>query len=92
MIPNWRSNCFKIILINIFVDHKILKNKMIMKKLAFLIGLLVIVCFGFSQNSKVVSAYNYHNNGKLDKAKEKIGLWLLTAFSISPRISEETFP
>lgn len=45
---------------------------MIMKKLAFLIGLLVTVSFGFSQNSKVVSAYNYHNDGKLAKAKENI--------------------
>ncbi len=45
-----------------------------MKKLAFLIGLLVIVSFGFSQNSKVVSAYNYHNSGKLDKAKENIDI------------------
>lgn len=45
---------------------------MIMKKFAFLIGLLITVSFGFSQNSKVVSAYNYYNNGKLDKAKENI--------------------
>ena len=44
-----------------------------MKKFAFLlIGLLITVSFGYSQNSKVVSAYNYHNNGKLDKAKENI--------------------
>lgn len=45
---------------------------MMMKKLAFLIGLLVMVSFGFSQNAKVVSAYNYHKDGKLDKAKENI--------------------
>lgn len=46
---------------------------MIMKKFAFiLIGLLIAVSFGYSQNSKVVSAYNYHKNGKLDKAKENI--------------------
>ena len=43
-----------------------------MKKFAFIIGLIVTAYFGFSQNSKVVSAYNYHNSGKLDKAKENI--------------------
>ena len=43
-----------------------------MKKFAFIIGLLVTVSFGFSQNSKVVSAYNYNNDGKLAKAKENI--------------------
>jgi len=43
-----------------------------MKKIALLLGLLVTVYFGYSQNSKVVSAYNYHNSGKLDKAKENI--------------------
>ena len=47
---------------------------MIMKKFAFIIGLIVTAYFGFSQNSKVVSAYNYHNSGKLDKAKENIDL------------------
>jgi hypothetical protein len=45
---------------------------MIMKKFAFIIGLIVTVSFGFSQNSKVVSAYNYNNDGKLAKAKENI--------------------
>lgn len=43
-----------------------------MKKFAFIIGLIVTVSFGFSQNSKVVSAYNYNNDGKLAKAKENI--------------------
>jgi predicted Zn-dependent protease len=39
-----------------------------------LLGLLMILIAsaGFSQNNKVVSAFNYHRNGKLDKAKENI--------------------
>lgn len=43
-----------------------------MKKFAFIIGFIVTAYFGFSQNSKVVSAYNYNNDGKLAKAKENI--------------------
>lgn len=44
-----------------------------MKKIVLIsIIILAAASFGFSQNSKVVSAYNYHNNGKLDKAKENI--------------------
>ncbi len=43
-----------------------------MKKIALLFGLMVAFYLGYSQNSKVVSAYNYHNSGKLDKAKANI--------------------
>ena len=43
-----------------------------MKKIALLLGLILAFYFGYSQNSKVVSAFNYHNSGKLDKAKENI--------------------
>ncbi|MEZ5199514.1 MAG: tetratricopeptide repeat protein [Bacteroidales bacterium] len=44
-----------------------------MKKIV-LISFIILAAasYGFSQNSKVVSAFNYHNNGKLDKAKENI--------------------
>ena len=62
---------------------------MIMKKLAFiLIGLLVTISFGFSQNSKVVSAYNYHNNGKLDKAKENIDAATANGFIVSSQTAD----
>ena len=43
-----------------------------MKKSAFLLTFLFIATIGFSQNNNVVSAFNYHRNGKLDKAKEAI--------------------
>ncbi len=45
---------------------------MIMKKLAIFVVLTLIGTLGFSQSNKVVSAYNYHKSGKLDKAKEAI--------------------
>jgi hypothetical protein len=43
-----------------------------MKKLAYLFIFLFIATAVKSQNNEVVSAYNYHRNGKLDKAKEAI--------------------
>lgn len=43
-----------------------------MKKLALLIAFIITTTFSFSQNNMVVSAFNYHRNGKLDKAKEAI--------------------
>lgn len=43
-----------------------------MKKFAFILTLFIFASTAFSQNSKVVSAYNYHNSGKLDKAKKAI--------------------
>lgn len=43
-----------------------------MKKFAFILTLFIFASTAFSQNSKVVSAYNYHNAGKLDKAKKAI--------------------
>jgi tetratricopeptide (TPR) repeat protein len=43
-----------------------------MKKIAFLLTLMFVVSMGFAQNSKVVTAYNYQRNGKLEKAKEAI--------------------
>lgn len=44
-----------------------------MKKIVLISFIIVAAAsLGYSQNSKVVSAYNYHNNGKLDKAKENI--------------------
>ena len=43
-----------------------------MKKLALLIAFIITATFSFSQNNMVVSAFNYHRNGKLDKAKEAI--------------------
>jgi len=43
-----------------------------MKKLIQLLLFVLFVSVGYSQNNKVVAAYNYHKNGKLDKAKEAI--------------------
>ncbi len=45
-----------------------------MKKIAFILTVLIFVSTAFTQaqNSKVVSAYNYHKAGKLDKAKKAI--------------------
>jgi len=36
--------------------------------------ILITIYNGYSQNSRVVSAFNYHRNGKLDKAKANIDL------------------
>ena len=43
-----------------------------MKKYVLLTAIIISTFFGYSQNSKVVSAFNYHKNGKLDKAKANI--------------------
>ena len=43
-----------------------------MKRIALTILLAGFAMLAFSQNSKVVSAYNYHRYGKLDEAKEAI--------------------
>ena len=43
-----------------------------MKKLVLLTLLFLTASVGFSQKNMVVSAFNYHRNGKLDKAKEAI--------------------
>ncbi len=43
-----------------------------MKKIALILTLILLVSAGFAQRSKVVTAYNYQRNGKLEKAKEAI--------------------
>ena len=43
-----------------------------MKKFAFILTLIIFASTAYSQSSKVVSAYNYHKAGKLDKAKKAI--------------------
>ncbi len=43
-----------------------------MKKLVLLTLLFFTATIGFSQKNQVVSAFNYHKSGKLDKAKEAI--------------------
>ncbi len=43
-----------------------------MKKLVLLTLLFLTASVGFSQKNAIVSAFNYHRNGKLDKAKEAI--------------------
>ncbi|MBN2174477.1 MAG: tetratricopeptide repeat protein, partial [Bacteroidales bacterium] len=44
-----------------------------MKKLLIvLLSVLFVANLGYGQSNKVVSAFNYHRNGKLDKAKENI--------------------
>jgi len=45
-----------------------------MKKFAFILSILIFISVAYTQaqNSKVVSAYNYKNSGKLDKAKTAI--------------------
>ena len=43
-----------------------------MKKIVLVTLLFFTAAVGFSQKNMVVSAYNYHKNGKLDKAKEAI--------------------
>jgi Tfp pilus assembly protein PilF len=43
-----------------------------MKKLVLLTLLFFTAAIGFSQKNMVVSAFNYHKSGKLDKAKEAI--------------------
>ena len=43
-----------------------------MKKMSVTIVILIMMTQVFAQNATVVSAYNYHNSGKLDKAKEAI--------------------
>lgn len=43
-----------------------------MRKIAFILTILIFASTAFAQNSKVVSAYNYRNSGKLDKAKKAI--------------------
>ncbi len=43
-----------------------------MKKYVLLTAIIISTFFGYSQNNKVVSAFNYHKNGKLDKAKANI--------------------
>jgi len=43
-----------------------------MKKITLLLTLIFCITLGFSQNSKVVTAYNYQRQLKLDKAKEAI--------------------
>ncbi len=43
-----------------------------MKKIVLLTLLFFTATIGFSQKNQVVSAYNYHKSGKLDKAKEAI--------------------
>ena len=45
-----------------------------MKKVAILLVVVMSVTLTFGQSAKVQSAYNYFNNGKLDKAKENIDL------------------
>ncbi len=40
-----------------------------MKKLSLSVLFIFATLIGFSQKSQVVSAFNYHRNGKLDKAK-----------------------
>ncbi len=48
-----------------------------MKKLCVLTGLILFAFAVFSQNNKVVNAYNYLRNGQLDKAKENIDAAIL---------------
>ncbi|MCB0804454.1 MAG: tetratricopeptide repeat protein [Bacteroidales bacterium] len=43
-----------------------------MKRLFHLLIFVFFISAAIGQNNKVVSAYNYHKNGKLDKAKEAI--------------------
>lgn len=43
-----------------------------MKKLALAVSVILLSAAVFSQNAKVVSAYNYLRNGQLDKAKQNI--------------------
>ncbi|MDD4214607.1 MAG: hypothetical protein PHR81_07320, partial [Bacteroidales bacterium] len=43
-----------------------------MKKLVLAVSVILISAAVFSQNAKVVSAYNYLRNGQLDKAKQNI--------------------
>lgn len=43
-----------------------------MKKTVLLITFSIFLMAGFAQKAAVVSAYNYHKDGKLDKAKEYI--------------------
>lgn len=45
-----------------------------MKKLLFIAGMVLLTLPLFSQPDKVVSAYNYLKDGRLDKAKEMIDL------------------
>ncbi len=45
-----------------------------MKKVVFLLVVVMSVTLTFGQSAKVQSAYNYFKNGKLDKAKENIDL------------------
>jgi len=62
------------LLINTFAKNKNQSNfkKIVMKKTVMLISFAFILLSGFAQKSAVVSAYNYHRDGKLDKAKEYI--------------------
>lgn len=43
-----------------------------MKKIVVILSLVLFASSMFAQNSKVVSAFNYHRDGRLDKAKEMI--------------------
>ncbi|MCB2219175.1 MAG: hypothetical protein KQI35_02185 [Bacteroidetes bacterium] len=43
-----------------------------MKRTTLLITFVMLMVAGFTQKAAVVSAYNYHKDGKLDKAKEYI--------------------
>lgn len=43
-----------------------------MRKITFILTILIFATTAYSQSSKVVSAYNYRNSGKLDKAKTAI--------------------
>jgi Tfp pilus assembly protein PilF len=43
-----------------------------MKKMSVTIVIFIMMTQVFAQNAAVVSAYNYHNSGRLDKAKEEI--------------------
>jgi Tfp pilus assembly protein PilF len=43
-----------------------------MKKMSVIIVMLFMMTQVFAQNATVVSAYNFHNSGRLDKAKEAI--------------------
>jgi hypothetical protein len=43
-----------------------------MKKIALIIVITSLMASAFAQKATVVSAYNFHNSGRLDKAKEAI--------------------